>query len=173
MKMRTWADLQEDMHCIAVSKGWWEVERSPLEVIMLMITELDECDDEFSRETGALLYDSRKVGEELADFVIRLGDAAGFYELALFPAPFPDRASERNTVAPAAAFFTEMVKPLAKAAEEFRNAAPNMAVVEQCFTTALTGAMIFADAYSIDLYGAVIAKMEINRSRPHRHGRAR
>lgn len=170
---RSWSELQADMHQIALDHGWWDKERSPLEVIMLMITELDELDDEFRSEeptSSTIAFDARSVAEELADFCIRLGDAAGRYEFELDPEAFPEKsASVIASLHPRAMLFT-VAKPLLKAVEEFRKQERDKAKLEACFTAALDEAIIFADAFRLDLRGAILAKMEVNRARPYRHG---
>lgn len=71
MSLGIW-ELQRDVHGIAVSKGWYDRERPPLELLMLVVTEVAECAEEWRRpETNMDL-----VAEELADVVIRCADAA-------------------------------------------------------------------------------------------------
>lgn len=75
----TLADIQREAHETAVEKGWYERERPPLELLMLITTEIAECAEEWRRPD----LDMRAVAEELADVVIRCADAAAYWEIDL------------------------------------------------------------------------------------------
>lgn len=171
---RSWGELQADMHQIALDHGWWDKERSPLEVLMLMITELDELDDEFvSAEIRGVEVNRRNVGEELADHCIRLGDAAGFYKLDPKPKPFPTRSNPTElTIAERRGALFEIIKPLAKSAEMFRSLELETTRMAHSllFCDSLDRAINLAERLGLDLRGAIVAKMEVNRARPYRHG---
>lgn len=76
--------MQELCHGVAVSKGWWERPRTPMECLMLVVTELAEAAESLRR--GSSLTPCKEVPsichleEELADVVIRVLDLAGSYE---------------------------------------------------------------------------------------------
>ena len=64
-------ELSYEAHEIALEKGWWGVERSIAECLMLIVTELAEA-CEADRKGN---YENFK--EEIADVYIRLGDLCG------------------------------------------------------------------------------------------------
>ena len=81
-----WNTLEEAVHELAVSKGWWEKERNKGEALALIHAEISEC-LEALREEHKLSEKARGfscVEEELADVVIRIMDfARGFnYDVA-------------------------------------------------------------------------------------------
>lgn len=89
-------ELQKDIHETAVAKGWWESPRSPLEIHMLIVSEIAEATEEARNGTPDVYQisvgkemitpddpkwdDSLKMeGEavELADAMIRILDYCG------------------------------------------------------------------------------------------------
>jgi NTP pyrophosphatase (non-canonical NTP hydrolase) len=97
-------DLVKQAHENALSKGWWEEDRTFGEIIALMHSELSEAledfrngfmphdvwyekkiDGEVQREVEQIEKDWKPCGipSELADVVIRVFDACGRYEIDL------------------------------------------------------------------------------------------
>ena len=70
--------MAEIAHETSVEKGWHEEPRTPLEIHMLMVSELAEATEQVREDNPALWYgiDGKPEGEavELADVVIRIGD---------------------------------------------------------------------------------------------------
>lgn len=75
----TLAEIQREAHETAVEKGWYEHERPPLELLMLITTEVAECAEEWRKPEVAL----EAIAEELADVVIRCADAAAHWQVDL------------------------------------------------------------------------------------------
>lgn len=79
--------LQTEAYNTAVSKGWWEEKRTPLELLMLVVTELTEAAECHRNNEPMLSFeaDGKPVGfaSELADVVIRVADIAGGYGIDL------------------------------------------------------------------------------------------
>ena len=74
------SELQNDIHAIALDKGWWEVERSLGDIFTLVNTEFSECLEAY--RDGELNEPSDKIPafshheEEISDAIIRLLDHA-------------------------------------------------------------------------------------------------
>lgn len=67
----------KECHQIAVDHGWYDRERNPLEVAMLIVTELAEFAEEIRSGNGIA------AREELADVFIRLADYCGHMHINL------------------------------------------------------------------------------------------
>ena len=155
-----WSDLQNEMHLIACEKGWWDKpkERGPLVLLMLMITELEECIESFvdtnvDDEDGPYLTASEvNTGEELADTAIRLGDAVAHWKLNLSDplttfTTHPGNVSKKEywTEPQIRTEISRIISCLARAAEEFRATYPRQdtlqtllsAALDQLYTTCL------------------------------------
>ncbi len=81
--------LQSICHGLAVEAGWWKdpltglpVERDPLALLMLMVTELAEAAEGVRKDVMDDKLPHRKMVEvELADCIIRILDYAGHAKL--------------------------------------------------------------------------------------------
>lgn len=68
---------QKEVHELARAKGWYAPPKSPVESLMMVVTELAEAVDEIRNDTKPIYYVGDKPeGEaiELADAVIRILD---------------------------------------------------------------------------------------------------
>jgi len=80
--------LQEIAHEIAVTKGWWETERTITHQLMKIVTELAEAEEEIAKghEPWKIYYEDgvpHGFPVELADAVIRIFDTATQYNISL------------------------------------------------------------------------------------------
>ena len=77
--LAAWDEMQAEVHRIAISKGWWDTERSDGEIIALIHSELSEC-LEACRSVYPVkdkhIPDRMNAEVELADAVIRIMDFA-------------------------------------------------------------------------------------------------
>lgn len=74
-----WQEMQRIVHDIAITKGWWDMDRPDGEIIALIHSELSEC-LEACRNGYPIDHHVCKHGNaqvELADAVIRIMDWAG------------------------------------------------------------------------------------------------
>jgi NTP pyrophosphatase (non-canonical NTP hydrolase) len=73
--------LKNQAHAMAKKKGWWENERSPLEIHMLIVSEIAEATEAARRwDVGMYLtHGGKPEGEavELVDAIIRIADYFG------------------------------------------------------------------------------------------------
>lgn len=85
------ADIQREAHETAVEKGWYDRERPPLELLMLITTEVAECAEEWRKPD----VQTNAIAEELADVVIRCADAAEYWQVDLEQAVVEKMARNR------------------------------------------------------------------------------
>lgn len=82
-------NLVEECHAMAQEKGWWDSQRSFLEIIALIHSELSEAVEAFRQNripAEAWTGDDGKpegIPSELADAVIRICDACGQWGIDL------------------------------------------------------------------------------------------
>lgn len=74
-------ELAGEVHSLAKSKGFWDGDRSPLSVLMLIVSEAVEAGEDYrdGKELNAVTYreDGKPLGipTEMADIIIRTLDA--------------------------------------------------------------------------------------------------
>lgn len=77
----TLREIQTEAHRTAIEKGWYDADRPPLELLMLITTEVAEAAEEWRKPVEQ--FDKDALAEELADIIIRVGDAASHWEINL------------------------------------------------------------------------------------------
>ena len=73
-----WQEMQAEVHHIAVTKGWWDTDRSHGEIIALIHSELSECLESCRKghPPDHHIPEHSNTEVELADAVIRIMDFA-------------------------------------------------------------------------------------------------
>jgi len=77
----TLREMQAQAHATAVDRGWYDRDPPPLELLMLITTEVAEAAEEWRKPVEQ--FDKAALAEELADIIIRVGDAASYWEIDL------------------------------------------------------------------------------------------
>ena len=78
-------ELARECHAIALSKGWYDTERTVPELLMLCVSELAEALESYRRNEPRKAIWTNAQGRlegfpaELADAIIRILDMCGFY----------------------------------------------------------------------------------------------
>jgi NTP pyrophosphatase (non-canonical NTP hydrolase) len=74
-----WEEMEAEVHHIAVTKGWWDSDRSDGEIIALIHSELSECLEACRKGYPKDKHLPHRINNEveLADAVIRIMDFAG------------------------------------------------------------------------------------------------
>ena len=177
------ADLQREAHAIALSKGWWDEERTFGDLIALVHSELSEAleayRDEVLPSKPHLL--STKVASELADVVIRVADMAEWFKIDLAKSLEEDEdlgeakqaylehrmSGNLDSFGEWIAAIHEDMADAADAGYHQRNGGDNLGAH---LVSVIWMVQEMASHYGIDLDAAIEAKMEYNRTRSYRHG---
>lgn len=80
------SDIMTQCHTIAREKGFWNEDRNPAEMAMLVVTEMAEYTEAVRSQSTLMsdhIPDFLAVEEELADAVIRIMDMAAGHNLLL------------------------------------------------------------------------------------------
>jgi hypothetical protein len=158
--MTDWNGLAEEIHALAVEKGWWDgPTRHCEELGVLVATEFAEAVEAY-RERGfsAWTEDNGKpcgFASEIADAAIRCLDWISVYG--------PMWEHGKRQFLNGAALRCTFWERLADAIEHSCAVAPSpWRVLGTC--------QAIAKAHEIDLVAEIERKHEYNRTRPHRHG---
>ncbi len=174
------AELQKEAHAIAKYHGWWDEERTFGDLIALVHSELSEALEAYRESPLESRWETIRedgkpegVASELADVVIRVADMAEHYGVDVNPESeglIYDLLSLIEACDQAKSFGDWVALSHALAAQAFTswNAAEHVWAGELAALLYVVQRM--AAHYGIDLDAAIEAKMEYNRTRPHRHG---
>lgn len=184
--------LVEAAHQNAVSKGWWEEERTYGELIALVHSEVSEALEDFrnGKQPNEVWYEGEHEGQkvrsyikdgkcqklcgvpsELADICIRIFDIAGKYgwrnELALKYAVIPIFDNfERVSIAENLAWIHHELAESFVSLKRWKDG--TKAVVH--LANAIAEVVEISQMFDIDIDRAIAEKMAYNATRPQRHG---
>lgn len=189
-------ELVREVHKNAVSKGWWEEDRSFAEIISLIHSEVSEALEDYRNglspttvwyekpsDTSGVGYQAGYqaspeykpcgIPSELADICIRIFDAAGRYNWGprLEAATVESlkrrfQSDEKYNSFPE--YLTSIHFDLSQAWNYRARGSERLAIV--CLCHALNEVRYVAAKYNIDLNQAIAEKMAYNATRPYRHG---
>ncbi len=162
--------LQREAHSIALSKGWWDEERTFGDLIADVHLGLSKGLEAY--RSGNIDGHAFGVASELADVVIRVADMAEHYHWALDAVPIPE-PEDWMEFSPAKSFGDWIGLCHIHASDALIAAW----MPPERFTSPLVSLNLvvrtvqrMAAHYGINLDAAIEAKMEYNRTRPYRHG---
>ncbi|MEK5477525.1 hypothetical protein NYE70_11330 [Paenibacillus sp. FSL R5-0407] len=192
--MKFISELVREAHKNAVSKGWWEEDRSFGEIIALIHSEGSEALEDFRNgaEPHATWYEKKTgteirlatepvdetwkpcgIPSELADICIRIFDTAGRYNWgsrleasAIESIERCFKSDEKYNSFPE--HLTSIHFDLSQAWNYRARGSERLAIA--CLGHALNGVRCVAAKYNIGLDQAIAEKMAYNATRPHRHG---
>lgn len=172
--------LQDEVHRINITKGWFDKPILFLEAWMLWVTEVAESWDAYYEEGLLCGWRARpQLTSELADCYIRLADDCTRFGLDLgtivaayqdsYESPPVERLVSIDGICMA------LVMRACKVAEAYRSyglqdgyaASPEIQEAMAHLYLQLRGTCRY---FGVDLQKAVTAKLEINATRPYRHG---
>ena len=172
-------ELIRDAHAMAVSKGWWDGERSVVDQVNNFHAEISEAWEEYrhgrmetwwstiqktvhQNQPPIVWHKPEGFWVEIADLCIRLADTMGAHgwvkcSAEVLPSEFADMSR----------FIGEchsLVETLLQATGRWHDQAGGwaMTLLRTCIET--------ADRNGIDLSTVIAEKMKYNATRPHRHG---
>lgn len=174
--------LQNHVHDVAKSKGWWDSSRLFNECIVLIHSEVSEALESYRRHEDAHWNNEGKpdgYGIELGDVFIRILDtcASQDWSLAedltvLLPnLDGPNSAWRRiQSKALEEAPVTSFVDGLLKIHDALTGAHFSMIGARKALAQAAIATFALAEHSCIDLEAMVKIKVAFNETRPHRHG---
>lgn len=148
----------EKAHENAVLHGWYDEERTQMELFMLVDSEASENFEAFRND------DRKNLAEELADISIRIFDIAGFYGFGL-SSHFIMKNKERYKK-------QQYLESLFKFKSiVFSKGYPRgMTEIKFDCEELLGITFAIADNFGIDIWNEIEKKHEINKKRSYRHG---
>lgn len=169
--------LQPEIYQITKSHGFWEDggDRNRYEMVMLMITELSEAVEAHRKSrtlqnvqidatsTDAHYYESTIKGtveEEVADTVIRILDYMYGFDITLYK------------VLPANILTGNFASDVLSLVWQLLPFADDVSESPIRFSTTLASIIQFCEFYNINLLQHVRLKLDYNRNRPYKHGKA-
>ncbi len=167
------ADLQREAHSIALSKGWWDEERTFGDLIADVHLGLSKGLEAY--RSGNIDGHAFGVASELADVVIRVADMAEHYgvdlaariaSLSLLSRPGEGLDTFGDWITACHAWLSDTFRSYGNETRGID--LPGTWLIGMGMLIKCIQAM--AAHYGIDLDAAIEAKLEYNRTRPYRHG---